>query len=177
MQAAFTIMERLTLILAERFIYVSYSKVIINHSYFNNNIANYDNGGAISAQYSNITVESSEFSHNFAYYDGGAIYMDNRDENFELRITDTILYGNRADYGSGGAICMYIHYNQNNGNVTNKLQMKNTMIYGNIADDKGRVVYIYNCTSEAPDTLQQHSQFTTWYCLVIPPNFSRVQSL
>ena len=86
--------------------------------------------------------------------------MDNRDENFELRITDTILYGNRADYRSGGAICMYIHYNQNNGNVTNKLQMKNTMIYGNIADDRGRVVYIYNYVING----NQHFQFEMHNC-------------
>ena len=54
-----------------RAIYVSYSKLIINKSFFNTNIANYDHGGAIYAQYSNITVQTSEFSHNLAYRGGG----------------------------------------------------------------------------------------------------------
>ena len=36
---------------------------------------------------------------------------------------------------------------------------------------------IHYCTLEAPDTLQHHSQFTTWYCLVILRIISRVQSL
>ena len=30
------------------------------------------------------------------------------------------------------------------------------------------MAFEHNCISEAPDTLQQHSQFTTWYYLFCP---------
>ena len=129
-----------------RAIYAPYQKVLIDKSCFNNNIANYENGGAIYVQDSNITIENSEFSNNFAYYSGGAIYIYNRNGNFEFRINGTILYGNRAYRrgNGGGAIYMYLnpYYRYR---VTFDFQLNNTLFYCNQAiQGDGGAIYMYD---------------------------------
>ena len=128
------------------------STVVINKSFFNNNTAYRDSGGAIYAYNSNITVDSSEFSNNTVtrgyYYSsqtGGAIYIYNRNRDFELQINDTVLSGNRAYQGHGGAIHVYIVYSSNryeNVRYIHHLQMHNTQMYGNIAD-QGGIIYVH----------------------------------
>ena len=77
---------------------------MITTSTLSNNKASSYGGGAIYAYYSNVTLESSQLRNNYAHYSGGAIYMSSGIGNFELQINDSILNGNRAYWGSGGAI-------------------------------------------------------------------------
>ena len=131
-----------------RALHISFSNITITKSVLSNNRASvYDSGGAIYALDSNITVESSEFSSNYAYYRGGAIYIENRNGNFELRINGTILYGNRAHYryDGGGAIYMYLYPGSYRYRVTFDLQLNNTLFYGNQAiRGDGGAIYMYN---------------------------------
>ena len=130
-----------------RAVYVFNSMVVINKSFFSNNTAIDANGGAIYAYNSNITVDSSEFSNNtvtvtsYRTYSGGAIYVYNRNGDFELQINDTMFFGNRAYRGHGGAIYVYIYMSYSNRyeNVSyiHHLQLNNTVIYGNSADQRG----------------------------------------
>ena len=100
-----------------RAVSVSNSMVVISKSFFSNNTANRANGGAIYASNSNITVDSSEFSNNIVTvtvtssrttYSGGAIYVYNRNGDFELQVNDTVFFGNRAYRGHGGAMYVYM---------------------------------------------------------------------
>ena len=132
-----------------RALYTSYSNVKIIRSVLSNNGANNPQyGGAIYARFSNIILESSRLSNNYAYYSGGAIYMDNGNAgNFELRINDSVLNGNRAYRGSGGAICINVLHNlyQVWYRTNFDLQISNTQISYNQANQgDGGAIYLYN---------------------------------
>ena len=132
-----------------RAIYMTYSNITINKSYFINNIA-YGHGGAIYAEYSNVTLESSEFSQNYAYSSGGAIYYNSDDSMSyinKLQMSNTVVYSNRASF-QGGALCIYNYASMNNryGNSDIRLQLMlyNLTAYSNRASSQGGAIYVYN---------------------------------
>jgi predicted outer membrane repeat protein len=120
------------------------SNVLINKSLFSKNISYYNGGGAIYAENSNLAIESSEISHNqAASIGGGAVcytyYNHNNIIIYDngLQLNNTILFENRADYGSGGAIEFEIGaYLSTIENVF--IRINGTIIYENTANRGSR---------------------------------------
>lgn len=115
------------------------SHVYIKNCVFDGNISNF-HGAAITAynsasslnSYPIPIVEDCEFLNNSAPFDGGAIYMDNANENIEVR--RCYFYNNSAGRSGGG---IYL----DNIGVSEGLKVENCIFDSNAAVDNGGGFY------------------------------------
>ncbi len=91
-------------------LYLYQSPAVIRDAAFDDNLATYGNGGAITVSAYldlSLTVGDSRFTDNVAYYAGGALELDGVYAG--VTIADSTFDGNQGLYSGGGAIRSYYY--------------------------------------------------------------------
>ncbi|PRP76885.1 hypothetical protein PROFUN_14680 [Planoprotostelium fungivorum] len=109
----------------------SMDHISIHHSTFDSNVCNDYSGGAIAirANVRDIDISDSVISRNFAGYQGGGVGIQASSVIGRMRIVDTVVIQNEAQFGAGFSF----------PSSTNDIQISTSTVTDNISSQKGAI--------------------------------------